>query len=35
MDFDRLLEKKEQLAQLWSGIPQVAKEKLERSFDIE
>ena len=35
MDFDRLLQKREQLAQVWDAIPQVAKEKLERSFDIE
>lgn len=35
MDFDRLLQKREQLAKMWDTIPQVAKEKLERSFDIE
>lgn len=35
MDFDRLLQKREQLAKMWDAIPQVAKEKLERSFDIE
>lgn len=35
MDFDRLLQKREQLAKVWDAIPQVAKEKLERSFDIE
>ena len=35
MDFDRLLQKKEQLARVWDTIPQVAREKLERSFDIE
>ena len=35
MDFDRLLQKREQLAKMWDAIPQVAKEKLKRSFDIE
>lgn len=35
MDFDRLLQKREQLARVWDTIPQVAKEKLKRSFDIE
>ena len=35
MDFDRLLQKREQLARVWDAIPQVAKEKLKRSFDIE
>ena len=35
MDFDRLLQKREQLARVWDTIPQVAREKLERSFDIE
>ena len=35
MDFDRLFQKREQLAKMWDAIPQVAKEKLERSFDIE
>ena len=28
MDFDRLLQKREQLARVWDTIPQVAKEKL-------
>lgn len=28
MDFDRLLQKREQLAKMWDTIPQVAKEKL-------
>ena len=35
MDFDRLLQKREQLARVWDTIPQVTREKLERSFDIE
>ena len=35
MDFDRLFQKREQLARVWDTIPQVAREKLERSFDIE
>ena len=30
MDFDRLLQKREQLARVWDTIPQVAKEKLKR-----
>lgn len=35
MDYDRLLEKRDRLAKMWSNIPPEALESFEKSFDVE
>ncbi len=35
MDYDRLLEKRNRLARMWSSIPPEALESFEKSFDVE
>lgn len=35
MDYDRLLEKRNRLARMWSSIPQEVLESFEKSFDVE
>ena len=35
MEYSRLIQKKEQLAQIWDQLPKAALESFERSFDVE